>query len=96
MKAAVCYEFGKPLVVEEVALDPPKAGDPERPAWRVVSGKWVLKDGGYGGTPDPDAEKPSAVSVLELPSAAGRLDVFAKLGLISWDADIRAAVDARV
>jgi Zn-dependent alcohol dehydrogenase len=27
MKAAVCYEFGKPLVVEEVALDPPKAGE---------------------------------------------------------------------
>jgi S-(hydroxymethyl)glutathione dehydrogenase / alcohol dehydrogenase len=24
MKAAVCYEFGKPLVVEEVDLDPPK------------------------------------------------------------------------
>ena len=27
MKAAVCYEFGKPLVVEEVTLDPPKAGE---------------------------------------------------------------------
>ena len=27
MKAAVCYEFGKPLVVEEVTLDPPKKGE---------------------------------------------------------------------
>ncbi len=27
MKAAVCYEFGKPLVVEEVTLDPPQAGE---------------------------------------------------------------------
>jgi len=27
MKAAVCYEFGKSLVVEEVDLDPPKRGE---------------------------------------------------------------------
>jgi len=27
MKAAVCYEFGKPLVVEEVNIDPPKIGE---------------------------------------------------------------------
>ena len=27
MKAAVCYEFGKPLVVEEVKIDPPRAGE---------------------------------------------------------------------
>ncbi|MFN8446704.1 MAG: Zn-dependent alcohol dehydrogenase [Caldilineaceae bacterium] len=27
MKAAVCYEFGKPLVVEEVQLDAPQAGE---------------------------------------------------------------------
>ncbi len=27
MKAAVCYEFGKPLVVEEVTLDPPQQGE---------------------------------------------------------------------
>jgi len=27
MKAAVCYELGKPLVIEEVTLDPPKAGE---------------------------------------------------------------------
>ena len=27
MKAAVCYELGKPLVVEDVVLDPPKTGE---------------------------------------------------------------------
>lgn len=27
MKAAVCYEFGKPLVVEEVNIDPPGKGE---------------------------------------------------------------------
>lgn len=27
MRAAVCYEFGKPLVIEEVAIDPPQAGE---------------------------------------------------------------------
>ena len=29
MKAAVCYELGKPLVVEEVKLDPPQHGEVE-------------------------------------------------------------------
>jgi NDMA-dependent alcohol dehydrogenase len=27
MKAAVCYEFGEPLLVEEVAIDPPQTGE---------------------------------------------------------------------
>jgi len=27
MKVAVCYEFGKPLVVEEVDIDSPRAGE---------------------------------------------------------------------
>jgi S-(hydroxymethyl)glutathione dehydrogenase / alcohol dehydrogenase len=27
LKAAVCYEIGKPLVVEEITLDPPKQGE---------------------------------------------------------------------
>ena len=27
MKAAVCYELGKPLVVEELTIDPPKEGE---------------------------------------------------------------------
>jgi len=27
MKAAVCYEFGKPLVVEEIEAAPPQEGE---------------------------------------------------------------------
>jgi NDMA-dependent alcohol dehydrogenase len=27
MKAAVCYEYGKPLVVEDIKIDPPKQGE---------------------------------------------------------------------
>ena len=27
MKAAICYEFGKPLVIEEVQIDPPQTGE---------------------------------------------------------------------
>ena len=27
MKAAICYEFGKPLVIEDVEIDPPEAGE---------------------------------------------------------------------
>ena len=27
MKAAVCYEFGKPLVVESVEIDPPQVSE---------------------------------------------------------------------
>lgn len=27
MKAAVCYEFGKPLVIEEIEIDPPRTGE---------------------------------------------------------------------
>ena len=27
MKAAVCYEFGKPLVIEDIELDPPQRGE---------------------------------------------------------------------
>jgi Zn-dependent alcohol dehydrogenase len=27
MKAAVCYEFGKPLVIEEIDILPPQKGE---------------------------------------------------------------------
>jgi S-(hydroxymethyl)glutathione dehydrogenase / alcohol dehydrogenase len=27
VKAAVCYEYGKPLVIEDIKIDPPKAGE---------------------------------------------------------------------
>jgi S-(hydroxymethyl)glutathione dehydrogenase / alcohol dehydrogenase len=27
MRAAVCYEFGEPLVIDEVTLEPPGSGE---------------------------------------------------------------------
>ena len=27
MKAAVCYAFGQPLVIEEIEIDPPQIGE---------------------------------------------------------------------
>ncbi len=27
MKAAVCYEFGKPIVIEDIEIDPPQVGE---------------------------------------------------------------------
>ncbi|MBC8427712.1 alcohol dehydrogenase catalytic domain-containing protein, partial [bacterium] len=27
MKAAVCYEFGKPLVIEDIDVDPPQTSE---------------------------------------------------------------------
>jgi S-(hydroxymethyl)glutathione dehydrogenase/alcohol dehydrogenase len=27
MKAAICYEFNKPLVIEDVTLEPPQKGE---------------------------------------------------------------------
>ena len=27
MKAAICYEFGRPLLVKEVEIDPPQTGE---------------------------------------------------------------------
>ena len=34
MKAAVCYEIRKPLVVEEVDIDTPRAGEVKVRVWR--------------------------------------------------------------
>ena len=40
MKAAVCYEFGKPLVIEELEIDPPKQAEvkvkPVDPSRRAI------------------------------------------------------------
>lgn len=27
MRAAICYQFGKPLVIEEIQPDPPRSGE---------------------------------------------------------------------
>jgi S-(hydroxymethyl)glutathione dehydrogenase / alcohol dehydrogenase len=58
VKAAVCYELGKPLVVEDVVLDPPKAGEVQVRIGAVaichsdvhlVRGDWA----GWSSTPPP-------------------------------------------
>lgn len=51
MKAAVCYAFGQPLVVEEIAIDPPAAGEVEVKiaACAVCGSDVTLMHGGWGG-----------------------------------------------
>ena len=52
MKAAVCYEFGQPLVVEEVKLDPPQAGEVKvkLAACAICHSDIHYMDGAWGGT----------------------------------------------
>ena len=52
MKAAVCYEFGKPLVVEEVELDPPEAGEVKvrLAACAICQSDIHYMNGAWGGT----------------------------------------------
>jgi S-(hydroxymethyl)glutathione dehydrogenase/alcohol dehydrogenase len=53
MKAAVCYEFGKPLVVEDVVLDPPQKGEVRvRTAATAVCHSDIHVIRGEGGTGD--------------------------------------------
>lgn len=52
MKAAVCYEFGEPLVIEEVTLDPPQANEVrvKLSACAICHSDILYMDGGWGGT----------------------------------------------
>ncbi len=52
MKAAVCREFGKPLVIEEISLDPPQAGEVQvkLAACAICHSDITFMDGGWGGT----------------------------------------------
>ncbi|GAB4422510.1 MAG: Zn-dependent alcohol dehydrogenase [Anaerolineae bacterium] len=51
MKAAICYEFGKPLVIEEVTLDPPQAGEVKvkLAACAICHSDIHYMDGAWGG-----------------------------------------------
>lgn len=51
MKAAVCYEFNAPLVIEEVALAPPQAGEVlvKIAACAICHSDLTYMDGGWGG-----------------------------------------------
>jgi Zn-dependent alcohol dehydrogenase len=52
MKAAVCYEFGKPLVIEDLELDPPQAGEVQvkLAACAICHSDIHYMEGAWGGT----------------------------------------------
>ena len=51
MKAAVCYEFGKPLVIEDVTLEPPQANEVrvKIDACAICHSDILFIDGAWGG-----------------------------------------------
>ena len=51
MKAAVCYELGKPLVIEEIEIDPPKQGEVKvrLGATAICHSDVFIVNGGWGG-----------------------------------------------
>ena len=53
MKAAVCYEYGKPLVIDDLDLAPPQAGEVKVKiaACAICHSDITYADGGWGGTP---------------------------------------------
>lgn len=67
MKAAVCYEFGKPLVIEDVTLDPPKASEVrvKIAATGICHSDLHLISGEWGGKTPVVAGHESAGTVLE-------------------------------
>ncbi len=67
MKAAVCYEFGKPLVIEDVTLDPPQQGELKVKivATGICHSDLHLVSGEWGGQPPVVAGHESSGVVLE-------------------------------
>ena len=53
MKAAVCHEFGQPLVIEELELDPPRQGEVKvkLAACAICHSDIHYMEGAWGGTP---------------------------------------------
>lgn len=51
MKAAVCYEFGSPLIIEDVVLDSPRANEVQvkLSACAICHSDILYMDGGWGG-----------------------------------------------
>ncbi len=66
MKAAVCYEFGKPLVIDELDLAPPLAGEVrvKIAACAICHSDITYADGGWGGRP-PQVFGHEAAGVVE-------------------------------
>jgi S-(hydroxymethyl)glutathione dehydrogenase / alcohol dehydrogenase len=74
MKAAVCYDFGKPLVVEEVTLDAPQEGEVrvKIAATGICHSDLHLIAGEWGGPTPVVAGHESAGTVLEVGPAVTR------------------------
>ncbi len=51
MKAAVCREFGKPLVIEDIDIDPPRDGEVmvRLSACAICHRPILYRDGAWGG-----------------------------------------------
>ena len=66
MKAALCHEFGRPLVIEEVAIDPPESGEVQvrLAACAICHSDVTYADGGWGG-PLPAIYGHEAAGVVE-------------------------------
>ena len=66
MKAAVCHEFGRPLVVEAVEIDPPASGEVRVriSACAICHSDIIYADGGWGG-PLPAIYGHEAAGVVE-------------------------------
>ena len=66
MKAAVCHEFGRPLAIEEVEIDPPESGEVQvrLAACAVCHSDITYADGGWGG-PLPAIYGHEAAGVVE-------------------------------
>ncbi len=66
MKAAVCHEFGRPLVIEEVDIDPPESAEVQvrLAACAICHSDIIYADGGWGG-PLPAIYGHEAAGVVE-------------------------------
>lgn len=66
MKAAVCREFGKPLVIEEVEIDPPREGEVmvRLSACAICHSDILYMEGAWGGV----RENYRRYSVMRRPS----------------------------
>ena len=66
VKAAVCYEFGKPLVIDEIEIDPPRSGEVMvRLAATAVCHSDVHHIRGHWGGPTPTVTGHESAGIVE-------------------------------
>ena len=102
MKAAICYEFGQPLVVEDIQLAPPKAGEIEvkLAACAICHSDIHYIDGAWGGVLPAVYGHEAAGVVTKVGSGVSRVkagdhvaagDLLARIESRDLEAVIRAA-----